>query len=55
MICFQKLKKWNELRKRSLNSPLHKFLVLVGVIRSPTFELMDAWNDRDWQEALKND
>lgn len=55
MICFQKLKKWNELRKRSLDSPLHEFLVLVGVIHSPTFEWIYALNDRDWQEALKND
>ena len=32
------IKKWNEWRKYSLNSPISKFLVLFGIIKSPTFE-----------------
>ena len=31
------IKHWNKWRKRSLNSPINKFLVLVGLIHSPTF------------------
>ena len=31
------IKCWNKWRKRSLNSPINKFLVLIGLIHSPTF------------------
>lgn len=33
------IRKWKEWRKRSLNSGLYKTLVLLGFLRSPTFEL----------------
>lgn len=29
-------RRWNIWRKHSLNKPLHKLLVLFGVIKSPT-------------------
>lgn len=31
------IKRWNEWRKHNINSPLHKLLVLLGIIKSPTF------------------
>lgn len=31
------IKCWNIWRKRSLNSPINKFLVLIGLIHSPAF------------------
>lgn len=30
------IKKWNKWRKHCLNSPFHKFLVLIGMIHSPS-------------------
>lgn len=30
------IRRWNIWRKHSLNSNLHKFLVLIGFIKSPT-------------------
>ena len=33
----KRFKCWNEWRKNCLNSPLYKFLVLIGFIQSPTF------------------
>lgn len=35
----KRFKKWNEWRKHNLNGPLHHFLVLIGFIKSPTFEM----------------
>lgn len=32
------VKIWNEWRKNSLNGAGHKFFVLIGVRKSPTFE-----------------
>lgn len=32
------IRKWNRWRKMNLNSPLHKFLVLIGFVKSPSFE-----------------
>lgn len=34
------IKVWNRWRKRSLNSKMHKFLVLIGLANSPTLEFM---------------
>lgn len=31
------VRRWNKWRKRNLNNKLHKFLVLIGIIHSPTF------------------
>lgn len=44
------VKEWNKWRKNSLNSSMHKLLVLIGFRRSPTFKLM-----RDWDRATKSD
>ena len=30
------IKRWNEWRKHNGNSPLHKLLVLLGIVKSPT-------------------
>ena len=35
------IRRWNVWRKWNRNSRWHKFLVLCGVIYSPTFELTD--------------
>lgn len=32
--------RWNKWRKRNLNGSIYKVLVLIGLQRSPTFELM---------------
>lgn len=29
---------WKEWAEGNMNSPIHKFLVLVGLVKSPTFE-----------------
>lgn len=34
------IKVWNRWRKRSLNSKMYKFLVLIGLAKSPTLESM---------------
>lgn len=38
-------KRWNGWRKNNLNSPLHKFLVLIGLVYSPTFDFYCAFED----------
>lgn len=47
MIRFELWKDWN---KRCLNHPVYKFLVLIGLARSPSFEMhcatMDLFNKR---------
>ena len=37
------IKVWNAWRKRNLNGKLHKVLVLLGLIKSPTLELNKAF------------
>lgn len=34
--------RWNNWRKHSLNTPLHKLLVLLGLVYSPTFAMYDV-------------
>ena len=51
---FDHIRRWNIWRKRCLNGPIHKILVLFGVIKSPTMilvmlpkekqEMMDAFH-----------
>lgn len=31
------IKRWNEWRKRNINSSFYKLLVLLGIVKSPTF------------------
>lgn len=46
-------KAWNEWRKRNLNSRLHKFLVLLGVVKSPTFIVFKATYGVDFKKAFE--
>ncbi len=41
----RRVKLWNEWRKRNCNNKLHKLLVLMGMVKSPTFE-MHMINDK---------
>lgn len=34
------LKEWNKWRKRNMNGRFYKFLVLIKIEKSPTFEIM---------------
>lgn len=36
---------WNEWRKRNANSKFWKFMVLIGLVASPTFEVHKAYKD----------
>lgn len=47
----KRFKRWNCWRKHSLNSKLYKFLVLIGVISSPTFIL--TMTDEEFDEYFK--
>lgn len=57
---FDHIRRWNIWRKYCLNGPIHKILVLFGVIKSPTMvfvllpeeeqEMMDAF-----QRSLKGE
>jgi len=40
MRIFNHLKIWNKWRKHNLNSKFHKFLVLIGFIYSPTYNVV---------------
>ena len=33
------IKRWNYWRKSNTNNKIHKLLVLLGIIKSPTFEV----------------
>lgn len=60
MKMFNHIRRWNIWRKRNLNGPIYKTLVLFGVIKSPTMasvwlpeeekEIMDAF-----QRSLKGE
>ena len=44
-------KLWNEWRKNNLNGAGHKFFVLIGVCKSPTFEFFKISRLTDWEES----
>lgn len=48
-------KHWNKWRKRCTNGKFHKFLVLIGVIHSPTFAfvLADEEEQAYWESMRK--
>ena len=55
--------KWNTWRKYNTNGKLHKFLVLIGLVHSPTFSICLTKEDVDMigkainegiKEGLKN-
>ena len=43
---------WNNWRKKSMNHPVSKFLVLIGVIKSPTFALDLSWDEAIYKQAI---
>ena len=45
------VKRWNKWRKHNLNGPLHKFLVLIGLIKSPTMALV--FTDEEVKQILE--
>lgn len=45
----RRFKTWNRWRKRCLNGPLHKFLVLIGLVHSPTFHVFQL---TDFEEGM---
>lgn len=50
------IRRWNIWRKSNTNSKLHKFLVLLGVIYSPTFAFaVSAEELADWFEKGARD
>lgn len=45
-----RIRRWNIWRKRSLNGPIYKILVLFGVIKSPT--MASVWLPEEWKEIM---
>lgn len=41
-------KRWNIWRKHNANGPIHHFLVLIGLIESPTMHLV--FTQEEWDE-----
>lgn len=49
------IRRWNIWRKRCLNGPIYKFLVLIGISKSPT--MMFITLPEEWakvEEVFKN-
>ena len=44
------IRRWNIWRKGCLNGPVHKVLVLFGLRKSPTFELMKVCSELEVDE-----
>lgn len=42
------IRRWNIWRKRNTNSVFHKFLVLLGIIKSPTMMFISL--PEEWQK-----
>ena len=40
MKMIRHIKRWNKWRKNNLNGKFYKFLVLIGIIKSPTMQMM---------------
>lgn len=55
MKLINHIRMWNNWRKRSLNGPVYKVLVLFGLVHSPTFELERLFKDReeDYETMVK--
>jgi hypothetical protein len=51
MKIIKHLKRWNKWRKLNGNSKMYKFLVLIGFIISPSFEL--TWTDEECEAYYK--
>ena len=50
---FRHIKRWNHWRKCSLNSKWNKLLVLLGVIKSPSFHANEAIEAMDMMSILQ--
>lgn len=56
-----RFKLWNKWQKRSLNGPLYKLLVLLGLVHSPTFEMQCLLADivpyiiKGFEDGIKGD
>lgn len=42
MKLIKHIKTWNRWRKYNANDKMHKFLVLIGFIHSPTMEVIEC-------------
>ena len=49
------VKVWNDWRKHNLNGRLHKFLVLIRVVHSPTFDIEYGFRKRIEEDDRKTD
>lgn len=54
MKLINHIRQWNHWRKRCLNGPVHKVLVLFGLVHSPTFELERAFYGREKEIEITN-
>ena len=45
------IRRWNIWRKHCLNGPIHKILVLFGVIKSPT--MASVWLPEEEKEIME--
>lgn len=54
MKIIRHIKRWNKWRKRCRNGKFHKFLVLIGVIHSPTFlRILTDEEEKAYYEEIK--
>ena len=44
------IKRWNKWRKYNDNSPFHKILVLLGLVKSPSYYMVDGFSDAIQEE-----
>ena len=47
-----RFKRWKSWKKRCMNGPAYKLLVLIGVVHSPTFDL--ALTEEEWRRLSKS-
>lgn len=43
---------WNEWRKVNRNNSIHKFLVLIGARKSPTFDDVAAMSSKEYELVM---
>ena len=47
------IKRWNKWRKYNGNPPFHKILVLLGLVKSPSYYMVDGFHNA--MQEVKND
>jgi len=50
------IKTWKIWNKSCMNRPFYKFLVLIGLVKSPTFDMLKGHEEeleKTWQKFLK--